>query len=165
MTVLSWILASLAFICMLVACLVAWRALFHVKHLASELRVAIAAFGRPIRQPESADFTYIKESPPLTGVGGLAFFRQLHQSQFWTPLAHKFQADTRELLLQTRAFHADGKPHAATFASGAAFYASQQAVMVERQIATLAQQVQREAENKKLDEMAGLAESQRPARY
>lgn len=165
MNALPWILAAWAIVLTLLAAYGLWRIVLHVQHLSNELRVAIAAFGRPIHQPMSTDFTRIKETPPIKGAAGLEFYRGLHQSTYWGPLAHKFQTDARELLLQARSFHADGKADAGTFVSGAAFYASQQAVMVEREIATLASNLQRESEDKKLNELAGLEDSPRPARY
>ena len=165
MNALPVILAAWLVVLTALAAYALWRMVFHVQHLNNELKVIVSAIGRPIHTPNQTDYSYIKEGKPLKGEAALAFFRGFHQSQFWQPLSHKFQADTRELLLQAHSLIREGKAEAATFLAGEAFYASQQAVLVEREIATIGAMLQRIAEDKKLDELTGIGEVPRPARY
>jgi hypothetical protein len=164
MNALPWILAGWLFVLTCLALLGGWRLLLHVKQSSLQLQAMLAAFGRPIATPWQTDYTHIKEAPPLKGPSGLAFYQQLHQSAFWGPLAHKFQGDVRELLLQAYTLNRDGKADAAMFAAGSAFYASQQAVLVEREIATIQSRLATEAQNKAIDALLEDG-SQRPARH
>lgn len=166
MNALPWILAAWLFVLTGLALLGGWRLLLHVKQSSLQLQAMLAAFGRPLQAPWQTDYTHIKETPPLKGPAGLAFYQQLHQSQFWGPLAHKFQGDVRELLLQAYMLNRDGKADAAMFAAGSAFYASQQAVLVEREIATIQSRIVTDAQNTQLDALLSPPEhSPRPARY
>jgi len=143
-----------------------WRSVLHVQQAKDGVVAMLAHVARPLNAPTGAEFTYIKETPPLQGKAALDFYRGFYQTSYWPLLAHKFQADTRQLLLQANALHREGKGDAAHFLSGQAFYASQQAVLVEREIATWTKRMQELEENAQLDKALGLAEDvPRPARY
>lgn len=109
--------------------------------------------------------SHIPERPLMGPEAALAYYRNLAGSPLWAPLAHRFQVDTRDRLVQARIQSEAGKPYAAMMHVGAAWYASQLAILCEREIDAALKRVQREAAEKQLDAQLDGKGDHRPARY
>ena len=164
MRMLPWILAAWMFVLTVLLALGGWWMLFHVKQSIAQLRVMLASIGRPVHEKFTTEYSHVGEGKPIKGAAGIEFYQGFHSSPYWKPLAQKAQSDTRELLARAHLAVLDGKADAATFLSGAAFYASQQAVMVERELVRLPSLLESEAQNAALDKLLE-DQSPRPARY
>ena len=164
MNTIPWIFAAWMLVLTVLLALAGWRLLLHVQQSVAQLRVMLASIGRPVHEKFTTEYSHIGEARPIKGAAGIEFYQGLHRSPYWKPLAQKAQSDTRELLARAHLAVLDGKPEAATFLSGAAFYASQQAVMVERELVRLPSLLESDAQNAALDKLLE-EQSARPARY
>lgn len=109
--------------------------------------------------------SYLPERPVMSPEAALAYYQSLASSPLWAPLAHRFQVDTRDRLVQARIQSEAGRPYAAMLHVGGAWYASQMAILCEREIAVAQKQVERKAAEKRVDEQLASVGDHRPARY
>jgi hypothetical protein len=108
----------------------------------------------------------IPERRALDPKAALEFYQRLHASPDWPVLAHKLQLDARQALLHCRTLADDGKGEAALFHAGVAHYASQLAVLPEREIQTALGVLKQQAAEAEFQKRNGQAtETSRPARY
>ena len=109
---------------------------------------------RPISSPgPTATFSLVKELPPATPEAALEFFKGAQQSPWWPYLSHRFQVSSRGFLDSARLESTQGHDAAAMFYSGAAWYASREAVMPQREINTCLALLQVKESERQIEEV------------
>lgn len=119
-----------------------------------DLAAVVMALRPSGQQPgPAASFSLVKELPPASPEAALEFFKGAHQSHWWPYLAHRFQYATRGFLESARVEGGQGHDAAAMFYAGAAWYASREAVMPQREIDTCLAVLQAKEAERKIEEM------------